>query len=181
MAIYLYVKIHNKTNLKYFGKTIQDPYRYRGSGDRWCRHLKVHGNDVHTPYVWVFENEEQASDFAVKFSISNQIDSSPEWANLIIETAINDPPSMKGRRVPRESVEKSRASRTGAKRSLESRRRMSQATTGKLRGPPTESHRQLISDARVGKKWYRNQTKTECTCCFPGQEPAGWIPGMVKS
>ena len=37
--IYLYKKTHNKTGLKYLGKTIsKDPYTYSGSGVYWTRH-----------------------------------------------------------------------------------------------------------------------------------------------
>jgi len=32
---YLYIKKHNETGLKYFGKTTQDPYTYQGSGTDW--------------------------------------------------------------------------------------------------------------------------------------------------
>jgi hypothetical protein len=42
---WLYVKVHNKTGLKYLGKTIQDPYKYGGSGVHWSSHVKKHGND----------------------------------------------------------------------------------------------------------------------------------------
>ena len=41
--IYLYVKTHNKTGLKYLGKTEQDPFVYLGSGKRWLNHLNKHG------------------------------------------------------------------------------------------------------------------------------------------
>lgn len=39
MIIHLYVKIHNVTGLKYFGKTTKDPFKYRGSGKYWLAHL----------------------------------------------------------------------------------------------------------------------------------------------
>ena len=44
MIIYLYLKTHNKTGLKYLGQTSNpDPHRYAGSGTYWKRHLGVHG------------------------------------------------------------------------------------------------------------------------------------------
>lgn len=54
MTIYLYVKRHAKTNLKYFGKTHAiDPFRYKGSGHYWLRHIRKHGaNYVKTNEVW---------------------------------------------------------------------------------------------------------------------------------
>ena len=38
--MYLYVKTHNKSGLKYLGKTIQNPFKYKGSGTYWLRHIK---------------------------------------------------------------------------------------------------------------------------------------------
>ena len=43
---YLYVKTHNITGLKYFGKTTNDPYTYYGSGKYWLLHLKKHGYNI---------------------------------------------------------------------------------------------------------------------------------------
>ena len=40
--IYLYIKTHNVTGLKYLGKTTQDPYKYKGSGKRWTNHINKH-------------------------------------------------------------------------------------------------------------------------------------------
>ncbi len=46
---YLYIKTHNKTGMKYFGKTVsEDPEKYSGSGVYWKRHIEKHGNDVTT-------------------------------------------------------------------------------------------------------------------------------------
>lgn len=39
--ITLYIKIHNVTGLKYFGKTTKNnPEKYTGSGKHWKRHIK---------------------------------------------------------------------------------------------------------------------------------------------
>ena len=84
--IYLYVKTHNQTGLKYFGKTTRkDPFKYKGSGIRWRRHLAKHGNDVNTNIIASFEDHECAKEFAIKFSLDNNIVESSEWANLKIE------------------------------------------------------------------------------------------------
>ena len=48
--IYIYVK-KTPDNYFYLGKTIHDPFKYRGSGLIWKRHLKKHGydsNDIET-------------------------------------------------------------------------------------------------------------------------------------
>jgi hypothetical protein len=85
--IYLYIKTHNKTGLKYFGKTIRkDPYSYLGSGTYWKKHLAKHGNDIHTEIIGEYENEISCRKDAIQFSIDNNIIESKEWANLKIET-----------------------------------------------------------------------------------------------
>lgn len=87
--IYLYIKTHNKTGLKYFGKTIREPFSYLGSGTYWKKHLHKHGNDIKTEIVAVFEDKQKASDFALTFSETYDIVNSNEWANLIPENGIN--------------------------------------------------------------------------------------------
>ena len=87
MILSLYVKTHNITGLKYFGKTVKNPFKYRGSGKYWKRHLAKHGNNVTTEVVAVFDNEEDASAFAIEFSLKNNIVEDESWANLIVENA----------------------------------------------------------------------------------------------
>jgi hypothetical protein len=83
---YLYIKTHNKTGLKYFGKTTQDPFAYKGSGKYWIRHLKVHGNDVSTEVYGVYTNNDECLTAARCFSEENDIVQSADWANLVIES-----------------------------------------------------------------------------------------------
>jgi hypothetical protein len=182
MSIYLYVKRHTITGLKYFGKTIQNPYTYNGSGKLWTKHIAKHGRQyIETLNVWAFKDQDSCSKFALTFSSQNNIVESDQWANLVVEDGINVPPSFKGKKRRPESVEKSRQARLGKKRSYETRLKMSKIAMGKKRGPCTDSRRSNISKARLGKKWFMNQDKTDCVCCYPGSEPPGWIPGMIKN
>lgn len=91
MNIYLCVKIHTKTNLKYFCKTAKkNPYTYFGSGKYWLRHLHSHGKEfVKTLKVWEFNDEQSATMFALKFSKDNNIVESKHWANLQAENALD--------------------------------------------------------------------------------------------
>jgi hypothetical protein len=85
-TVYLYVKQHSITGLKYFGKTTKDPYTYMGSGKYWLRHIEKHGRDhVITTDVWSFEDQQECSEFANSFSYVNQIVESTIWANLAPE------------------------------------------------------------------------------------------------
>lgn len=89
MCIYtptwLYIKQHTITKLKYFGKTIQDPHIYQGSGVYWTNHLKKHGYAVTTTWCQLFDNEQSLIEYALNFSKSNNIVESKEWANLMLE------------------------------------------------------------------------------------------------
>lgn len=90
MIIYLYVKQHSITNLKYFGVTKKkDPFKYMGSGTYWNRHISKHGKDqVKTLEVWGFDDPDLCRDFALRFSRDNDIVTSDDWANLVIEDTI---------------------------------------------------------------------------------------------
>jgi len=83
---YLYIKTHNKTGLKYFGKTTKDPHKYFGSGTRWLNHLSVHGKNVNTTILGYFTDRADCLQTALDFSNKNNIVESPEWANLRIES-----------------------------------------------------------------------------------------------
>lgn len=105
MKIYLYVKQHKITGLKYFGKTSKkDPYVYIGSGLHWRRHLKVHGKDIVTLEVWEFTDPVECEIFALDFSEKNNIVESAEWANMRPENGKDGnavgSPGMKGEKNP---------------------------------------------------------------------------------
>lgn len=80
--IYLYIKTHRKTGLKYLGKTNQDPYAYKGSGIRWLRHIKKHGNDVDTKILKECINNNEIKEWGLYYSNLWNIVERAEWANL---------------------------------------------------------------------------------------------------
>lgn len=86
--IYLYIKTHNKTGLKYLGKTKQNPYEYKGSGVYWKKHLKMHGNDVTTQVIFQSTDIEDIRRKGLELSEKYDIVQSDEWANLIEENGI---------------------------------------------------------------------------------------------
>jgi hypothetical protein len=88
MTIYLYVKTHQKTGLKYLGKTSREDYNeYTGSGLIWKRHLKKHGKDYTTEILLKTETIEEAREVGIFFSLLFDVVNSVEWANLTIEDA----------------------------------------------------------------------------------------------
>jgi hypothetical protein len=51
--VFLMMKKHNKTGLLYFCRTISEPFKYKGSGRAWKRHLKKYGNDASASLKYV--------------------------------------------------------------------------------------------------------------------------------
>lgn len=86
MTIYLYVKTHNKTGLKYLGKTTRNPLTYHGSGLYWKRHLKQHGYDITTEILYETEDKEIFKKIASEYSKKFNIVESKDWANIREET-----------------------------------------------------------------------------------------------
>jgi hypothetical protein len=95
MIIYLYIKQHSITKLKYFGKTMKrDPFKYNGSGDYWISHITKHGKKyIKTLEIWGFDDQQLCTDFALTFSAENNIVESDEWANLRPENGIDGLPA----------------------------------------------------------------------------------------
>lgn len=84
--ITLYIKTHNITGLKYFGKTIRDDvHKYKGSGQYWKRHISKYGYDVTTEIYEQSTDENYIREKAIQFSLDNNIVESDEWANMIVE------------------------------------------------------------------------------------------------
>jgi hypothetical protein len=81
--IYLYIKIHNVTGLKYLGKTkSKDPSNYKGSGKHWKRHIEKHGYDVTTEILFQSEEPVEIKEVGLYYSKLWNIVESKEWANL---------------------------------------------------------------------------------------------------
>lgn len=84
--MYLYVKTHNTTGLKYLGKTVsKDPHSYPGSGTVWRRHLDKHGYDYTTEILLETDNAKELKEQGIYYSNLWNVVESTEWANLMIE------------------------------------------------------------------------------------------------
>ena len=81
----LYLKTHNNTQLKYLGKTVQDPFKYSGSGVKWKDHLKKYGDDVTTKILFETTDDDEFERVGLEYSEKWNIVESEEFANLIPE------------------------------------------------------------------------------------------------
>jgi hypothetical protein len=82
--MYLYIKTH-ATGLKYLGKTVGDPYKYKGSGTHWLRHLNKHGEEHTTEILFETDDKELFKEKALYYSNLYNVVESKEWANIVPE------------------------------------------------------------------------------------------------
>ena len=93
--IKLYLKVHNKTGLKYLGKTEQaDAHTYTGSGTYWKRHLSKHGNDYSTTILFETDDKELFKTVAQYYSNKFDVVNNKEFANIVPEEGDGGDTSM---------------------------------------------------------------------------------------
>ena len=150
--IYLYIKQHSVTGLKYFGKTnCLNPFKYNGSGKYWCRHIKKHGKQhVKTIELYGFDKEQLCSEFALKFSKDNNIAESDDWANLVDENGKHG--QVLGFKHSKKSKLKMSISSKDKITSEETKRKLSNTLKGRILSPTTPEKCRNISLAKKGKK-----------------------------
>jgi hypothetical protein len=172
---YLYIKTHNITGLKYFGKTIQDPNKYPGSGIYWKDHIRHHGNDVTTEVIGYYTDKQECEQAALQFSIDNDIINALNehgkkvWANLIIENGLdgNTPGTLQSEETKRKRSEKLK----GRSRPEETRKKISQSQKGKKispeaiekmketkrNNPMSDEQRNRLSEMYTGRVWMEEE------------------------
>lgn len=152
MTYFLYVKTHSVTGLKYLGKTVQNPTKYKGSGKVWRQHLKEFGVSHVTEIIGTYSIKEELAKAGREYSKLHNIKESPLWANLIPETGGGPGgPFRKGIAPWNKGLKKEDDIRIaiGIKKS-------SQTKTGMKNKPCSEARKLLISKSKLGKK--RNMT-----------------------
>jgi len=114
-VIYLYIKTHNKTGLKYLGKTnSKNPHKYKGSGKYWKLHCDKHGYDYKTEIIFVSKNADEIKQKGMFYSNLFDIVKSNEWANLKEESG--DGGGVKGRLLSEETKNKISTTQKGKPR-----------------------------------------------------------------
>ncbi len=181
---FLYIKQHTKTGKLYFGKTVQNPEKYYGSGTHWVNHIEKHGKEyVANLWYCLFLDKQDCVDFASSFSEKHNITESEDWLNQQDENGLGGsvpgrPGAFTGKhhsekfktdlRIRRTGVRESAATckkislaKTGLVASPETREKMSRARLGKILGPRSDQEKANISRSKIGKK---RPTK-ECAHC----------------
>jgi hypothetical protein len=143
---YLYIKEHNVTGLRYFGKTVRDPNKYHGSGSYWKKHIAKHGKDIKTVWTKQFDDLVECEEFALAFSDLFDIVESSEWANLIAEDSKGGgmppgrPSALKGRKRP-EHADKMRVAMLGECNGMFGKEPWNKGLVGLQTGPnPLKGH-----------------------------------------
>jgi hypothetical protein len=81
---YIYIK-ESPFGLKYLGKTINDPYEYKGSGKIWKLHLKKHNikpNEIKTTILCETTDIDELKELGLYYSNLYGVVNSKDWANL---------------------------------------------------------------------------------------------------
>lgn len=141
MCIYLYVKTHRITGLKYLGKTTnKNPYTYHGSGVDWTAHLKEYGYEYDTEIIKECQSNQELNEWGRYYSDLWNVAKSTDWANRIPETG------------------------GGATPSEETKERIRRQLLGKKKPPRSKAHTEKIAETMRGKpnpkvaaklkKWY---------------------------
>jgi hypothetical protein len=160
MNIYLYVKTHLKTGLKYLGKTTaKDPHKYNGSGVYWTNHLRIHGQDYSTEILRECKSKEEVAEWGLYYSNlwdivnARDINGDKLWANLINEVGDGGKTNgFAGKHHTTSAKRKLSESNIGKVVSIETRQKIAKANIGKLKNPHTDETKKKISDAVVGRK-----------------------------
>lgn len=108
--IYLYVKTV-PSGLKYLGATTKEPFKYKGSGLYWKKHLKTHKfsiNDIDTKIIFSTTDEEEFMNKALYYSNLWNVVESEEWANLMPESGIKNTIGRKVSTIIKEQISKSK-------------------------------------------------------------------------
>ncbi len=88
-SVYLLLKTHNDTGLKYLCRHItkfeKTCYTYKGSGVHWKKHLEKYGNNVTTEILAKCDTIEEARILGLHYSEKWNIVESTEYANLVPE------------------------------------------------------------------------------------------------
>ena len=151
MKISLYLKTHNQTGLQYLGKTTQNPFKYKGSGSHWRKHIAKHGNDVTTTILFESVNNHDIKEMGEYYSTLWDVVDNPKFANIVPENGSGGNTSMS----PLYKIGMNKRNTAGANNSMYGR--------------------SAIAEQNI--RWYNNGIKN--IYVPSGTEPEGFFPGRI--
>ena len=160
--MYLYVKTH-PTGLKYLGKTVQDPNKYKGSGTHWLRHLNKHGEEHTTEILLETNDKEMFREKALYYSNLYNVVESKEWANIVPEQGDGGDTSMSPayqEYIKRRDLSGEGNSFYGKKHTEETKRKISESRMGKGTGPRDNTNYLIANKGKNKGKTPWNAGKT---------------------
>lgn len=159
---YIYVK-ESPLGLLYLGKTEQNPYKYKGSGKQWRRHLKdnnLSADQIKTYVLYETTSKEDLEALCRIYSDLLNVAKDNKWANMKKEIGDGgtDKGHLKGIKKPQHSK---RMSGSGNPRwnkpfSSETKLKMRLAQLGKRRGsesPSAKKVNQYTLDGQFIRSW----------------------------
>ena len=187
MKIYLYVKQHQLTGLKYLGKTTKsDPHKYPGSGLRWLNHLNKHGYNYTTTILRECQDNDELKYWGKYYSDLWDIVESNNWANLKTEEG-------QGGSLGNDSRAKLSKTKTGILKTAEHKQNISLSKTGQKYGPQSEEHKLNNAVSKIGrpqpkeaierrtlKRVGRSMWNNGVINVFASECPEGYNKGRVK-
>ena len=158
--IILYLK-ESPLGLKYLGKCVDtDPYKYKGSGTLWKRHLKTHNiliSEIKSTILFETDNKDELKKMGLYYSELWDVVKNKEFANLIPEQGDggNTGGFKKGVIFTEEHKKKLSIARSNQKDSPQRiAKRANSISKTKKGNPLTESHKQALKKPKDKIKNY---------------------------
>lgn len=172
--------------------TRKDPFKYKGSGKYWLRHLRKHGNDVNTEILGVFNSISDLKKVSLDISLKENIVYSKEWANLQPESGDGIAPgwvSIKTeagiKRIKKEDYDPTihKHINRGRKHSLDVNKKKGRSikktehTKNKIKFKLLNFYKDNNGSA-YGKNWYHDPINKKES--FQEECPDGWVKGRLS-
>ena len=152
---YIYIK-ESPLGLKYLGKTVSDPYEYKGSGKKWKLHIKKHNikaSEIKTTILCETNNSDELKELGLYYSNLYDVVNSANWANLKPEEGDGG------------------ATRNGMKHSSETKRIMSEQKIGDGNPMKRPEMRKLMSEIAKNRRHSDESNKKRSEALKGKQRP----------